>query len=100
MNSRGRGRKTPQNVRGGRLGSKRDPPQTTEKTGSSRTSRVDEPDIKKSTLLKEKVDRPKKEKADFDLIPDAKREPNRGSSKNVRDQEFDDSSRKKHRVKR
>jgi len=71
------------------MGSKRDPPQTSEKTSSSRTSRVDEPDTKKSTFLKVKVDRPKKDMAEKDQKTDASREKKQDALENVQEQEFD-----------
>jgi len=73
----------PSRGRGRRGGSIRDPSPTHEKTQTSRTSRVDEKEKKKTDLLKEKVDRPKKE------ISIVMREKNEKDSEKLRDQEYD-----------
>jgi len=73
----------PSRGRGRRGGSIRDPSPTHEKTQTSRISRVDENEKKKTDLLKEKVDRPKKE------ISIAMREKNQDDVENQRDQEYD-----------
>jgi len=66
--------KPSQKDKGGRKGSKRDPsPQSTEKSDSSRSSSADESEAKKSRLLKEKVNQPKKAIPYIDLSPGAKR---------------------------
>jgi len=70
MASRARAVKTSKSDRGGSKGSKRDPPQKSEKTDSSGSSSAGESEVKKSTLVKEKVDRPKKEKMDREVDRD------------------------------
>jgi len=72
MASKARAVKTSKKDGGGSKGSKRDPPQKDEKTNSSGSSSGDEPEVKKSQLLKEKVDRPKKEKGFADRDDDEK----------------------------
>jgi len=65
--------KSSQKDKGGRKGSKRDSSsQPTEKSDSSHSSSADESEAKKSRLLKEKVNRPKKAIPYIDLSPIAK----------------------------
>jgi len=70
MASKARAVKTSKSEGGGKKGSKRDPPQKTEKTSSSGSASADESEVKKSTKVKEKVDRPKKEKVAADRDSD------------------------------
>jgi len=70
MASKARAAKTSKSEGGGKKGSKRDPPQKSEKTDSSGSASTDESEVKKSTLVKDKVDRPKKGKSDREVDRD------------------------------
>jgi len=80
MASKARAAKTSKSEGGEKKGSKRDPPQKTEKTSSSGSSSRDESEVKNNRLLKEKGERPKKGKSTAD------RESNRDDDKVGRDE--------------